>query len=351
MNQPKESLYKSIVQQREMLTESLYEPLHQLAEACSHVWGDRAKMEAALNKAFPSVPYCKFLYALDTNAVQITSNISREGLVVEHFGRDRSDRPYMSEALLATGFFDKNREQHYQQWPYLREGVQATDFLLCEAYISLRALRPSLTAIQFVRNADGIVLGFIGADFALRDLPQTHQLYEEPRHWRQFVGDPPIGTVPSQTRSKSVMDRHLDTVLSVVEELILDHGVYHVILHFSSSQAVVWVMDDPYRYRVLAMDMLTDPDSCMAYPKRPYPTDALVPAQQIRAVLDNLRELRSMNEMLYLRSGTLNIFNGIVGLTFSCDGSHYIPYDEFLKMDRVFQNNTHSGTSISQHFL
>ena len=50
-----------------------------LADACSRVWGDRAKMEAVLNEAFPSVPYCKFLYALDTNAVQITSNISPLG--------------------------------------------------------------------------------------------------------------------------------------------------------------------------------------------------------------------------------------------------------------------------------
>jgi hypothetical protein len=37
-----------------------------------------------------------------------------------------------------------------------------------------------------------------------------------------------------------------------------------------------------------------------------------------------------MDEMFYLRSGTLNIFNGIVGLTFSCDGSHYLAWDEFL---------------------
>ena len=337
MEQPKESLQKSIVQQRELLTELLYEPLHQLADACGRVWGDRAKMEAVLNEAFPSVPYCKFLYALDTNAVQITSNISHEGLLVEHFGRDRSDRPYMREALLATGFFLKNREQNYQQWPYLREGVQATDFLLCEAYISLRALRPSLTAIQFVRDADGIPIGFIGADFALRELPQTHRLYEEPRHWRQIKGDPSIrGTVFHQTRSESMVDRHLDTVISVVEELMLDHGVYHVILHFSSSQAIIWVLDDPYRYRLLTMDALIDPDSCMAYPKQPYPAEALVPPQQIRAVLDNLRTLRFMDEMFYLRSGALNIFNGIVGLTFSCDGSHYIPWDEFLKMDQAF---------------
>ncbi|EQD80867.1 hypothetical protein B1A_00435, partial [mine drainage metagenome] len=55
MNQPKESLYKSIVQQREMLTELLYEPLHQLAEACSQVWSDRAKMETVLSDAFSSV--------------------------------------------------------------------------------------------------------------------------------------------------------------------------------------------------------------------------------------------------------------------------------------------------------
>ena len=337
MKQPKESLQKSIVDQRELLTRLLYEPLHKLADACSRVWGDRAKMEGILNEAFPSVPYCKFLYVLDMNAVQITSNISRDGLVVEHFGRDRSDRPYMREALLATGFFDKNREQHYQQWPYIRGAVPATDFILCEAYISLRAQRPSLTAIQFVRNVDGIVLGFIGADFALRDLPQTHKIYEEPRYWRQFDGDPSIrGTVFNQTRLESKMDRYLDTVIRIVEELILDHGIYHVILHFSSSQAIIWVTDDPYRYRLLDMDALIDPDSCMAYPKRPYPVDALVPAQQIRAVLDNWRALRYIDEMFYLRSGALNVFNGMVGLTFSCDGSHYIPCDEFLKMDRAF---------------
>lgn len=343
MEQPKESLEslrESVVRQRELLAGLLYDPLRQLADACSRVWGDRAKMEAVLNEAFPSVPYCKFLYALDTNAAQITSNISREGLVVEHFGRDRSGRPYMREALLVTGFFDKNHEQRYQQWPYIREGVQATDFLLCEAYISLRALRPSLTAIQFVRNANGVVLGFIGADFALRDLPQMHRLYEEPRHWRQIEGDPSVrGTVFHQTRSESMVDRHLDTVISMVEELMLDHGVYHVILHFSSSQAIIWVVDDPYHYRLLTMNALIDPDSCLAYPKRPYPAEALVPPQQIRAVLDNLRALRFMDEMFYLRSGALNIFNGMVGLTFSCDGSHYIPCDEFLKMDQAFWVN------------
>lgn len=34
---------------------------------------------------------------------------------------------------------------------------------------------------------------------------------------------------------------------------------------------------------------------------------------------------------IYLRSGSLNIVNGKVGLNFSCDGTHYLNYDEFLE--------------------
>jgi hypothetical protein len=107
-------------------------------------------------------------------------------------------------------------------------------------------------------------------------------------------------------------------------------------LHFSSSRAIVWVMEDPYRYRLLDIEALIEPDICLAYPRTPYPTGALVPPEQVRSVLDAFRTLRLMDEMFYLRSGTLNIFNGLVGLTFSCDGSHYIPYDEFLRKDHDF---------------
>ncbi len=35
-------------------------------------------------------------------------------------------------------------------------------------------------------------------------------------------------------------------------------------------------------------------------------------------------------------SPVLCLFNGMVGLTFSCDASHYMPWDEFLKMDVAF---------------
>ena len=307
------TLAESVTKQREALANLLREPLALAAQACSRAWPSRAGLNAALMHALSTIPACKYLYALDTRAIQLSDNISREGLVETDYGRDRSDRPYMREAVPNQGF------------------------LLTQAYISLRAKRPSLTAIQIVRDDDGRALGFVGADFDLRDLPITSKLYDEPTYWRQIKGDPAIrGAVFHQPRSDSQMDLNLDTVIGVMEELMTDRGVFHGKLHFSSSRATLWVVDDSYRYRLLDIDALTRPDTCLIYPCHPYPADAVVPRDKIRPVLEGLRALRFMDEMLYLRSGTLNVFNGIVGLTFSCDGSHYIPFAEFTKMDYAF---------------
>jgi hypothetical protein len=62
---------------------------------------------------------------------------------------------------------------------------------------------------------------------------------------------------------------------------------------------------------------------CQAYPHREYPEAA--------DVLQDLRRLGYMDETVYLRSGMLNIFNGLIGLTFSCDRSHCTPRPQFLE--------------------
>lgn len=313
MEAPTGTLQEAIVQQREALRVMLRGPLQKAAELCSYAWQERDALDAALSEAFRIIPSCKYVYALNTDGVQVSSNVDRTGLDSEDFGRDRSQRPYM------------------------REKVPVDGFVLSQAYISLRAQRPSLTAIQLVRGRDWRALGFVGADFDLRDLPITRQVYQEPVCWRQIKGDPAIrGNVFHQTRSESIMDANIDTVVSVVEELMTAHGVHHVMLHFSSSRAVIWLTEDPLRYRLLDIEALTDPDTCLTYPRRPYPADAPARKEQIRPVLDILRDLRLMDEMFYLRTGTLNIYNGVVGLTFSCDGSHYIPVDEFLDKGKEF---------------
>jgi hypothetical protein len=313
MQNKQKTLQESVQHQREVLVTMLSDPLKRAAKSCSKVWNDREKLNHVLTEVLHTMSYCKYLYALDMEAVQISDNVSHEGLITRHFARDRSERPYM------------------------REVMPDSDFVLSSAYISLRAKRPSLTAIQLVQDEQNNALGFIGADFDLRDLPLTRNLYEEPREWTQIKGDPSIrGNVFSQTRSDSDMDRHIDTVLGVIEELIVEHGVFHAKLHFSSNRSVIWHYDDPYRYRLLSLDALVDPNICLAYPNREYPKDASIPKSEIRTILESLRQLRFMDDTLYLRAGALNIFNGIVSLNFSCDGSHYIPHDEFLNKEHAF---------------
>lgn len=307
------TLQQAIQRQRQILAGWLASSLNILAENCREVWPDRTALEQRLSLGMEELPYCKYLYVLDAQARQITANITRSGPLADQFGRDRSDRPYLAEALAGA------------------------PFSLSEAYISRNARRPSLTAVARIQTEAGVLLGYLGADFDLRELPATQALYQQPEQWMQMKGDPAIRAgLFHQERVNSPLDERIDEVLALTEELITVHGVFHAKLHFSSSRATLWVADDPFRYRLHGIADLADPNLCLVYPRLPYPEDASIPADKVRAVLQCFKDLRFMDETLYLRSGSLNIFNGMVGLTFSCDGSHYMPWDEFLSKNLGF---------------
>jgi hypothetical protein len=302
----------SINEQRTSLSQSLSKPLNKIAEKCISIWDDRDALNKILLDEFSHVPYCTYLYALQTNGIQLSDNISQDGLLNNYFGRDRSERPYVKEKVPAEGF------------------------LLSDAYISLTAGRPSLTAIQTVKNKN-TTLGFLGADFDLRDLPVTTKLYQESNQWRQIKGDPSIrSTVFQQSRIESLLDQNITQVFSILEELLTERGMFQTVIHFSSSRATVWVIDDPYRYRILDQEALNDADICMAYPHHHYPKDAIIPKEIIPLILKKMQQLRIADETFYLRSSSINIFNGLISLTFSCDGSHYMPYQEFIDKDASF---------------
>ncbi|MHB8165967.1 MAG: PDC sensor domain-containing protein [Sulfuricella sp.] len=308
----KDSWKDSIYLQREELARKLREPLAHLAGQCTPAWGDREKLNAILMEGFASIPHCSSLYCVGTDGVQICDNISEAGIVPGDFGRDRSQRPYMKEAVPSWGF------------------------LLSDAYIGLLKQRPSLTALQIVRS-DSHTLGYLGADFDLRDLPVTSELYDEPGYWRQVKGDPAIrGTVFQQCRIESPMDSNMEQALSILEELLTQRGVFQCQIHFSSSQATIWTVDDPFRYRILDHEALNDPDICLVFPSRSYPADAAIPQVDIKRILNTMQSLRLADPTIYLRTASINIFNGMVSLTFSCDGSHYMPYVEFLLKDTSF---------------
>jgi hypothetical protein len=305
-------LRQRILRQRATLYNMLIDPMRRVARRCATIWDDRPALDHLLLESIPKVPYVTYLYALDPQGRQISANASPDGLIEKDFGRDRSQRPYMQNLL------------------------EHKDMVLSEAYISLRVSRPSVTAIQRVYLDDRLI-GFLGGDFDLRSLPITKECYSEPGRWRQLKGDPAIrGNVFQQHRIQSRLDEHVDMILPVLEELVIENGVFHLKTHFSSSRATIWLLNDPFRFQLLEFDDLVDPDVCLAFPHTPYPDDAVVPRDQIRPILDTFKHLRFADETIYLRAGSINIFNGIVGLNFSCDGSHYIPAEQFLARDSEF---------------
>ena len=80
------------------------------------------------------------------------------------------------------------------------------------------------------------------------------------------------------------MDRSLEQSLSIMEELLTQRGVFQCLMHFSSSQATIWTVNDPFRYRLLDQEALSGPDVCLVYPQTPYPIDAAIPQQCVSPI-------------------------------------------------------------------
>lgn len=306
-------LKERIEAQRLLLQDLLSASMKKTSERISVLMDNRDALEVLLQDELTNMMYCKHLYVLDANAVQLTANITHAGKDINHLERDRSDRGYMQGI------------------------VGVTEFRLSDAYISKNKKRPSLTAVQVIRSSDGELLGFLGADYDVRELPHTELMYKQSSDWQQMKGDPSIRQgLFAQQRIESEIDRNIDNVMALMQELMQEHGVFHGKVHFSSNRATIWLHDDPYNYRLISLEELLDPNICLAYPRRPYTDKAVVPVDKIPEIFEYLKVLRFADENIYLRSGSLNVCNGLLGLNFSCDGSHYIYYSEFLDRDSEF---------------
>ena len=302
-----------VAKQRQTLKEFLQGSMSELGEQCARIMNDPRQLDSLLQQHLSHSPYCKYLWVADKTARQLTATVSREGLLEEQRGRDRVARPYMQRALSGERFY------------------------LSEAYISRNRKRPSLTSVQAIVDENGKTAGYLGADFDLRELPHTAKLNLDKKGWLQMKGDPAIrGGLFSQRRIHSALDEKIDDVMNLIKELIIAHGVFHAKVHFSSSRATIWLVDNPYNYQILNIDELTDPSLCLAFPNRGYFEQAKVPQHKISEVFAQFKKLRFADENIYLRSASLNIVNEKVGLNFSCDGSHYVSYDEFLSKDNSF---------------
>ena len=309
-------LESTIRKQRNNIEAILIEPLSQVAGVCAEHWDNRQKLDIELKKYLEcnKEHRCRLLYAIDNQGLQHSSNVSDIDSDETRIGQDLSNRPYLH--------FKYNSDQK--------------DFVLSDVYVDKQKRKPCITALHRITLNDE-VLGYIAADFNLNDLPLKNVNEPQIQEWRQIKGDPSIrGTLFQQLRTRSAMDEHLDEVLDVVEALITEQGIFHAKLHFSSSRATLWPYNDPYHYRLHVLDEIINPKVCLVYAKMPYPVEASISAKIVPKILKMFKSLREADETIYLRAASLNIMNGLVGLNFSCDGSHYMPAEEFMNKDLNF---------------
>jgi hypothetical protein len=305
-------LQQQISDKKAMLAELVDLPMQEVAGLCVAVWPDADRLDEMLVGAHEALPYAHLLYVLGKDGMQISSNVEKNTVDTDWRGRDQSKRPYLMNNL-----------------PY--RGI-----MLSSVYMSLRTHKQCITALHSITIDDELV-GFVAADFAVNDLPASTSGATEDFHWQQFRGDPAVrGTVFMQERATSLLDEHIDEVHDLFNVLMTEHGVFHAKIHYSSGRCSFWLFEDPYSYRIHTVNEIVDPDLCLAYPLYEYPKNAKIPAEMIGVILEQFKALRFADETIYLRSASINIMNGILGLTFSCDGSHYMPYEEFLERDLAF---------------
>lgn len=319
------SLQQTILEKKAALADAVSAPLATIAARSAEVWPDADTLDKRLQEGLPTLPNCQLLYAWDVNGIELSSMVRASGPDPSWRGRDLSERPYLKNHL-----------------PY--KGV-----MLSSVYLSKYTFEYCLTALQAV-SRDNQLLGFIAADFAVNDLLRNSKLAAvQEVGWKQFRGDPSVrSTVFMQTRAHSVFDDHIDDAIERIDMLMREHGVFHSKIHFSSGRCSFWLFDDPYNYRLHGVDEITDPELCLAYPACPYPEKAKTAATDIIHVLRQFKLLRFADETFYLRSGSLNVMNGMIGLTFSCDGSHYMSVEDFLKRDIEFWLGTTSAATAAQ---
>lgn len=154
-----------------------------------------------------------------------------------------------------------------------------------------------------------------------------------PQKWLQVRGDPSVRAfLFSQERVESPFDAQLDRVHDIVRELLLTRGVFHAKIHYSSSQLTLWLSDDPYRYRVCVKEEVLAPDFLQQFRGQSVAhLKPILEKQEIDAILTEFKRLRLSDQTIYMRNGSINLINGMIGMTFSCDGAHYIDYETFVE--------------------
>jgi hypothetical protein len=167
-----------------------------------------------------------------------------------------------------------------------------------------------------------------------------------PDKWLQIKGDPSVRAfLFQQSRVDSLFDSEIDRIHQIVYALLTQKGAFHVKVHYSSNQLTCWFADDAFRYRVFVKEEVLEEDFLNQF--RDCTIDHLQPLInniETLAVLKEFRRLRTTDQTIYMRNGSINRVNGLIGMNFSCDGAHYIDHKTFF--DKL---ETFATSDIKEH--
>ncbi len=308
------SLSDTIQARRKGLIDFLSPILGELSRQSLPLWEEAGKLSHLLGRVvqpWGELSFCERIYAITAKA-----------------------EPH-GEVMIGDAQIKSQEVQYELLRPYIGKR-DAKRMQLTEVYISPSLHRSCITALQPVVR-EGATLGYLIGDFDLRRLPQEEHVLFPQATWRQIKGDPAIRKqLFDQRFIPRAMDEYIDDVINIMDELVVERGIFRTSLRFSSSRATLWVVEDPYDEHTHVLNEILDPSICLVYPRRPYPENAKVMTDMVRPVLERFKELRQADDVVYLRTGTLNVISGLVEVNFSCDGTHMMPAEMFLEKDEAF---------------
>jgi hypothetical protein len=158
-----------------------------------------------------------------------------------------------------------------------------------------------------------------------------------PERWLQIKGDPSVRAfLFEQKRVESLFDAAIDRLHWIVLALLTRKGVFHTKIHYSSSQLTCWFARDPFCYEKFVREEVIEDGFLGRFPDADHAgRTPVIDAHDIERTLTEFKRLRLTDETIYLRNAAINLINGMINMTFSCDGTHYIDHRTFFaKLDK-----------------
>ena len=115
-----------------------------------------------------------------------------------------------------------------------------------------------------------------------------------PQRWLQIKGDPSVRAfLFEQRRIESLFDTSIDRLHEIVSALFLSKGVFHMKIHYSSSQLTCWFAHDPFCYEKFVREEVLEDGFLDRFPDADHAgRTSLLDAHELQRILAEFKRLR-----------------------------------------------------------